>query len=547
MNSPSTHAHCIPLTTLVLALSSVLVACGGGGDSSTSPAAPTPSASTPVTLSGKVFINQAIQNAQVCMDLNANKVCDADEPTSAMTGASGAYSLTYDPANVSADQVAASAIIAQITPSSATTAGSVDAANPTDTASKAAYTLSAPAGKATQINPLTTLVQTGIKAGLTLAMAEASVEMQLAISAADIYDYQGNAPVTTEVVDNARTMALMTASALENGVPLTVIDPATTASATPSIELSSLDYTSASDFVIGTSTSTNIASTSGPSKGQVAWTDTLVGKSAGTPKTHDDLYRRVYLTPSGWGRCDELSATTSSLGMPNRATYCSGGETSVSYTVGSDISGASMATIVTAMQAANENNSNISAITINPSLLGTATFPAGSRLDKRTRLALSQNIFINNTNRDNGQAGGVTTLEAFVAALPSSRVNLGNARGTYGLGLIDNTHALRVAFINTTTAVQFYSCSYAAVTDTVSNCTLSTTGTFAISTVNGVRVMTYSGQPATFMNHARGHAEYLGKVAVIRQNKPQVEPSTSYRQSLNGTAFEAVKAMLPGL
>ena len=36
------------------------------------------------------MVNQAIQNAVVCMDLNANNACDAGEPVSARTGATGA-------------------------------------------------------------------------------------------------------------------------------------------------------------------------------------------------------------------------------------------------------------------------------------------------------------------------------------------------------------------------------------------------------------------------------------------------------------------------
>ena len=64
-----------------------LAGCGGGGSSGDAPA----------TLTGTVAVDQAIQNAVVCMDLNANNLCDTGEPVSAKTGANGAYSLTYDP------------------------------------------------------------------------------------------------------------------------------------------------------------------------------------------------------------------------------------------------------------------------------------------------------------------------------------------------------------------------------------------------------------------------------------------------------------------
>ena len=539
MNSPDKTSHGARLTTLSLALSSILVACGGGSDSP----APVPVVPPPVTLSGKVFINQAVQNALVCMDLNANNVCDAGEPTSAMTDATGAYSLTYDPTKITDAQVAAAPLIAQITPGTAAATGSVDAANPANSVSKTAYTLSTPAGKTAQINPLTTLVQTGLKSGLTLATAEAAVALQLAIPVADIYDYQGNAPVTTQVVDNARMMALMTASALANGAPLSVIDSAATTQPAPLGILDILRYTSASDFSIDTNVATGVAATSGPSKGQVVVTETAAGKLAGVPIAHDALYPQVYLTPTGWVRCDELSTQTVSLGTPNRLTYCSGGEISARYTIASDISGTSMATVVSAMQTATDFNSTVSVN--NPTLLGTATFPAGSMLVKRTKLALSQSIYINNTNDTTSFYSG--TLETFIAARPSSKANLANGNGMYGLGLIDDTHVLRMAFINTTSAVQFYSCDYAAATDTTSTCTASTVGSFAISTVNGVRLISYSGQPATYMSNVRGHAEYQGKVAITRQSKPGINSNINYRQSLNGPAFEALKALLPGL
>jgi len=81
----------------------VLSACGGGdGDVATTPETPTTPApvSSSVVLTGTVVVDQPIQNAVVCMDLNASKTCDADEPTSAGTGSDGGYSITYDSAKV---------------------------------------------------------------------------------------------------------------------------------------------------------------------------------------------------------------------------------------------------------------------------------------------------------------------------------------------------------------------------------------------------------------------------------------------------------------
>ena len=57
-----------------------LAACGGGANETT-------------TLSGAV-IDGYIKNAKVCLDVNSNLTCDANEPT-ATTDADGGYSLTY--------------------------------------------------------------------------------------------------------------------------------------------------------------------------------------------------------------------------------------------------------------------------------------------------------------------------------------------------------------------------------------------------------------------------------------------------------------------
>lgn len=95
--------------------------CGGGSSSdgsTSSPTAPLTVDGPTATLTGAVMVDQAVRNAVVCMDLNANNVCDANEPASARTGDDGAYSLTYDTAAVTAAQVAAASLIALMVPGS---------------------------------------------------------------------------------------------------------------------------------------------------------------------------------------------------------------------------------------------------------------------------------------------------------------------------------------------------------------------------------------------------------------------------------------------
>lgn len=144
-----------------------------------------------------------IGKALVCADLNANQACDAGEPVSPATGADGSYSLTYQPADEnSASAFRSAALVATIG------ADAVDAADPGSTATQRAFVLMAPAGKASRISPLTTLVQKAVAQGQSLADAEAAVAQQLDISVARIYDYQGDTPSSAAVLpDTARTVA----------------------------------------------------------------------------------------------------------------------------------------------------------------------------------------------------------------------------------------------------------------------------------------------------------------------------------------------------
>ncbi len=516
-----------------------------------SPPPPPPPAGS-VTLSGKVVIDQGVKNAWVCLDLNANNVCEADEPTAAfLTDATGAYSVSYDPTKITAAQVSAAQLVARIIPGTNILDASVDAADPIRTVSLTAYALSAPANK-TQISPLTTLVQAGLASGLSMAKSEAAVALKFAIPAADIYDYQANAASTPTLLDNARTMAKLTATALKDGALLTVIDPASATTANPSDQLATLNYTDANNYFIRTFPTTGVAATSGPENGRLATTDTRVGKTAGVATAHNALYAQVYLTSGGWQRCDETMVFTSSLGTPNRTNFCSGTVPSAGYTVATDISGQSMASVVTSMQAATDGSNSI---TMPPALLGANTFPAGSRLNKRLTADLAQNIFINHTNTDVGVGGvAVSNLAQVIATRLVANVNLTSAATstgtTVGLGVIDSTHALRAAFIDSVSAVQYYTCPYDLASNTITGActTIPTTGAFAIGPVNGVNTMTFTGFPVTFMNHTRGLVEYndgtVTKVAVYRKHKPEGDFNISHTQRLNGTAWTAMKGVL---
>lgn len=73
----------------ILALAGIVLLSGCGSSSSTST-----DTSTTTILSG-ITVDGYISNATVCIDLNNNKQCDSDEP-STTTDTNGAWSLTYD-------------------------------------------------------------------------------------------------------------------------------------------------------------------------------------------------------------------------------------------------------------------------------------------------------------------------------------------------------------------------------------------------------------------------------------------------------------------
>lgn len=527
-----------------------LASCGGGDDSDAPVAPPAP---TPVTLSGTVMGDQAIQNAVVCLDLNANSACDATEPTSAKTSASGAYSLTYDPATVTATQVAAASLIAPMVPGAAADVRTtVDAANPGEPNTTTAYRLRQVPGKSGQINPLTTLVAAGVAAGMTEAAARANAAIQLGIAEAKIDNYQDD-PATdpNKVQDNARTLARFTADALEHGAALEVGDQSA-ASAARAGDLTSLRYTDAGNYFYRTLE--NMPKAAGA--GLVSYRELAFlqenGQSVTTPAA---LYPQIYLTPAGWKRCVGTAEHSTTQGTPSRGLYC-GASASAVYVLPQDISGQSMASVIQAMQA--EPDTNVVNIGVDPTTLlngvGTGTFPADSSTRLRVRLNLNQPLFVNNTRNDARPQTEATTLEALIAAKPAAQVNLATGEGSLTLGFSTSAlRNLRVAFTGTTgpTAgtVQFYDCDLNAA-DTVSNCTPTQTGTYAIETVSGVRAMRFAGHaPTTFSSQENLYAEVKGTptgdyVFRVREAKPTEALAGSAAKRLNSTAWGALKAQL---
>lgn len=527
-----------------------LTACGGGGgDDPATPVTPTPAT---VTLSGEVTVNGTLKNVVVCLDRNANAACDAGEPVSAPTAADGKYTLTYDPAVVT--DAATARLIAPVRagdPSAASTA--IDSTHPTVAVAAADYVLSRPAGSGGAINPLTTLVQAGVAAGMTEAVARENVALQLAIAAAKVDAYQDD-PATTndQLPDTARTAALVVEAMLENKVPLVVGDQK--AALTASSTLANLSYGSTSDFYLQTlDRSAKEAGTAGSDT-----TDARSGKVAGVSRPEggsaDALYRTAYLGASGWNYCSRNLAIQGTTGNPSRSVSC-GVRTTMGFTTGTSVADQAMADLVTRWQTLASNTINVGVSTAGlVGALGNTKFPAGAEEQVRTNLVLSSDITIDNT-WTRGLPQDRNTLEAVVARYPASAVALPGAGGSLSMGITTGAlRNLRVAFGAATSATagaaQFYECDLNADQSVASNCVATAAGTYAMETVNGQRILRFSGQPATpAVNYDVVYAQVDwggGNQWVYRAHaiKPGLQARTSTSSRLNATAWGAMKVQL---
>lgn len=531
----------------------LLAACGGG-DGDPVPTAPTIPPTTPTapstpalqTWQGKVLIDQGIEKAIVCVDLNSNAACDSGEPTSSATDSSGSYRIQYQPAtDAAASQAQQAPLIAQIG------TDAIDAQVPGSTVTQKAFTLHAPAGKAAQINPLTTLVQRNIYRGASdVARAEQAVALQLGIAVADIYDYQLAPSSSTAILaDNARTAAKLTAFALEMGNDLRT--PLASDAAESSLQLGRLRYVSAGDYRVFVRSSDGVPN----ADGYTASYELRTGKAGGVDLTKAQLYsaspttNSMYLTDKGWNACNGEPPRLSTRGLPARTSYCDGSILYYGFSLSAeDVSGQAMADVLTRMQTGHTvlNTTHgipyAATVEITPSVVGNAAFSAGARLITTVSVQLNQPLFINDTAGDMLNA---PTLEALIAARPSAAVVLSTAAGTVGgLGMYSATEQIRGAFVDGNT-IALYRCEVdmPSVTNP-RNCHAVQNSSFSIATRGGSRYLKIENLPGT--GQLRGYAEYKGSVYIYRQERPWATDTQalSYSQRLNGTAWENLRTTL---
>ncbi|MBV1959808.1 MAG: hypothetical protein KUG53_03630 [Pseudomonadales bacterium] len=154
----------------LLLCSALLVACGGGSSGGGGGS----SSDNGTTFSGLVADGYLV-NAQVCLDLNDNKVCDDGEP-SALTTEGGAFSF-----DATQSQIDNNPVILE-----ATAGTTID--EDTGVAVTKDFVLTAPAGSEF-VSPLTTLVQAEIESGSSVEQAVESIQTLLGTDADLLEDY----------------------------------------------------------------------------------------------------------------------------------------------------------------------------------------------------------------------------------------------------------------------------------------------------------------------------------------------------------------------
>lgn len=551
MNPSTRKTWLIRSFALTAALS--LAACGGDGGSDEPDVPPPPPPPPPpelVTLNGQVARIGALKNVVVCLDLNGNDACDSGEPASAPTGADGQYSLRYDPAQ--APGAAASVLVASVKagdPAAPTTA--IDADNPAVAATDADYVLKRPAGAGGAINPLTTLVQAGVDAGMDVATARDNVAQQLAIDVVRIDGYQDDpAWDLAQLHDSARTAATFISGMLRQGIALQVGDQQGAVAASTSLR--QLTYAGAGDYYVRTlDRQAKVAGSAG-----VQSIDVRVGKAGGVDRPDGWFYAGAYLGPNGWTHCTSSVPIQSTLGNPSRSVYCTG-ETTLASNRATDVAGEAMADLVTRWQGLTSNTINVGTPTAAlTGALGSAVFPVGAQQELRTSLVLGQALLIDNlTTR--GQPQSRNTLELLIGHYPSSGAAEPTAANTLSLGVTTGAlKNLRVSFGSSAASgvATYYECDLNADQTVVSNCVaLAATGSYSIDDIHGARVLRFTGQPPTpAINYHVAYTEIQWTagdpdsrwVYRVHETKPSVNARLSASLRLNGEAWTAMQTQL---
>ncbi|WP_321277118.1 DUF5011 domain-containing protein [Thiomicrorhabdus indica] len=176
----------------------LFTACGGGSASEE-----TASEKDTITLNGQVA-DGYLAYARVCLDLNSDRVCGVDEPTT-QTDSSGSFSLTVIPEEASA------VVLVEVIQ------GQTIDLDDGRTVSKS-YSLTAPAGS-TFVSPLTTLVQQQMEANPSLSYEQVKKRVDDILGVDASVDYiEAKAIDATGVYNQAHKIAQVIAEILADNV-----------------------------------------------------------------------------------------------------------------------------------------------------------------------------------------------------------------------------------------------------------------------------------------------------------------------------------------
>ncbi|HGH6016751.1 TPA: hypothetical protein AB5H59_003825 [Vibrio mimicus] len=153
-------------SVLAMAIALTLAACGSDSTQSNTSQPSVDKPNPEMSLTARAADGYLI-GANACLDLNANKMCDRDEP-SATTGENGQFTLQ----GLTPEQIAKGSLLIEVV------AGQTKDADYGDAPLTKSYRLSAPPGSPF-ISPLTTLVHNEIENGRTLEEAKAAVQAKL--------------------------------------------------------------------------------------------------------------------------------------------------------------------------------------------------------------------------------------------------------------------------------------------------------------------------------------------------------------------------------
>ena len=208
----ATQRHALALAGLCLL---TVYGCGGGGGGGSAGSTPAPDAPAATTTSVPVtVIDDAIENASVCLDKNKNGACDAGEP-SGKTDVAG--KVTLQVANADVGKFPILAVVG------------TDAKDAAYGPVMTKFTMTAPADQTAVVSPLTTLVQTTVfNTGVSSAEAAASMQNQTGITVSLFEDFTKNATAAgKEAALLARMIVVVTQEQAK------ILAPALSASVTP--------------------------------------------------------------------------------------------------------------------------------------------------------------------------------------------------------------------------------------------------------------------------------------------------------------------------